>query len=144
MIYGIGLPRTGTSTLSESLRLMQMQGFSYCVITDVLRQDKATSFIVNNSFYNRLEALVEKSGKMNDNNKYIVTTRPDKCWGKSINKFPESVMLPKPSAYLETVKQLIPEEQLLVVDWSAGDEWKPLCKFLGLPVPPFAFPCENC
>lgn len=34
-------------------------------------------------------------------------------------------------------------ERLLVVDWEAGDSWKKLCDFLGMPIPDVPFPHLN-
>ena len=44
-------------------------------------------------------------------------------------------------AHTEAVKAEIPAERLLVYEVKQG--WEPLCKFLGVPVPPDAFPRTN-
>ena len=44
-------------------------------------------------------------------------------------------------AHSEAVKAEIPAERLLVYEVKQG--WQPLCKFLGVPVPPDAFPRTN-
>jgi Sulfotransferase domain len=41
----------------------------------------------------------------------------------------------------EAVKDTVPPDRLLV--WNFGDGWKPLCEFLGLPVPDEALPHLN-
>jgi hypothetical protein len=41
----------------------------------------------------------------------------------------------------EQVRAVIPPERLLVFDVTQG--WKPLCAFLGVPVPGEAFPRKN-
>ncbi|HXZ67991.1 MAG TPA: sulfotransferase [Alphaproteobacteria bacterium] len=43
--------------------------------------------------------------------------------------------------HVETVKQAIPKERLLV--YEVGEGWEPLCKFLGMPVPKTPFPQVN-
>ena len=43
--------------------------------------------------------------------------------------------------HIETVKQTIPADRLLVFD--VGQGWEPLCRFLGVPVPPKDFPRTN-
>lgn len=40
--------------------------------------------------------------------------------------------------WIEEVKRVVPADRLLVFDNKQG--WEPLCKFLGKPVPPRAFP----
>jgi len=42
------------------------------------------------------------------------------------------------------VLQRIPEENLLVVDWTTGDGWPELCEFLGQEIPDEEFPCKRC
>ena len=55
-----------------------------------------------------------------------------------------------PSLYLkrfrehnERVRQVIPQDQLLVMDITKGDGWAKLCPFLDRPVPAEPFPCRN-
>lgn len=45
------------------------------------------------------------------------------------------------NAYVEEVKASVPPERLLV--FSVTDGWGPLCRFLGVPEPPEAFPRLN-
>jgi hypothetical protein len=43
--------------------------------------------------------------------------------------------------HTEAVKATIPAERLLI--YEAGQGWDPLCRFLGVPVPPEPYPSEN-
>ena len=43
--------------------------------------------------------------------------------------------------HTEAVTAAVSPERLLVYRMGVG--WKPLCKFLGVPVPTEPFPCEN-
>lgn len=43
----------------------------------------------------------------------------------------------------DAVRRRVPADRLLVMDITAGDEWGPLCAFLGKPVPDVPFPREN-
>jgi len=45
------------------------------------------------------------------------------------------------NAYIEEVKRTVPPERLLV--YEVGQGWRPLCDFLGVPVPAQAFPHVN-
>jgi hypothetical protein len=144
MIYGIGLPRTGSSTLAEALRLLGYKGTNYCILYNDLKQDTSTQFIVNNSFFNRLDKLYSESMKAQDENLFILTTRNSESWNRSIVQYPEHTVLPQPNEYESVVKELIPQHQLLVVDWEEGDGWRELCNFVDSNIPIFDFPCKNC
>jgi hypothetical protein len=43
--------------------------------------------------------------------------------------------------YNDSVRQYVPADRLLV--WSTADGWKPLCEFVGAPVPPMPLPHTN-
>ncbi len=43
--------------------------------------------------------------------------------------------------WLEEVKQTVPKDRLLIFNVKQG--WKPLCKFLEVPIPENPFPHEN-
>ena len=45
------------------------------------------------------------------------------------------------TAYNKRVKATVPKQRLLVMELSEG--WKPLCKFLGKPIPMVPFPHLN-
>ena len=47
-------------------------------------------------------------------------------------------MQDKYEAQIRRVKEVVPEDQLLV--WNIKDGWEPLCKFLGKPVPDAPIP----
>ena len=52
MIYGIGLPRTGTRSLSTALNLLNMNGKQYCEFLGGNKTiDKQDQFLVKNTFY---------------------------------------------------------------------------------------------
>jgi hypothetical protein len=141
MIYGIGLPRTGTSTLAEALRLLGLQGNSYCGLYNKQRVDKGADFIVNNTFYNRVDELLKMS---NPEDKFILTTREYNSWKNSMSKFPEAEVIPDSEFFKTELFNKLAGRDLLIVSWGEGDCWKELCEFLDLPIPPYAFPCENC
>ena len=47
-------------------------------------------------------------------------------------------MQDKYEAQIRRVKEVVPEDQLLV--WNIKEGWEPLCKFLGKPVPDVPIP----
>ncbi len=62
--------------------------------------------------------------------KYFKGRFMDKAW--AIKKY---------EAHIEEVKNAIPKERLLVLE--LGEGWKPLCNFLGMPVPEEPYPKSN-
>ena len=144
MIYGIGLPRTGSSTLAEALRLLGYKGTNYCILYNDLKQDTSTQFIVNNSIFNRIESFYAEANKVPNEDLFILTTRRDDRWYDSIIQYPEHTEIPLPSTYEGIVKELIPQDKLLVVNWEEGNGWSEICNFIGSNLPIFDFPCKNC
>lgn len=45
--------------------------------------------------------------------------------------------------HIRRVRNEIPEERLMVMDISTNASWRPLCEFLGCPVPDLPFPWKN-
>ena len=154
MIYGIGLPRTGTTTLAEALRILGYFGHSQCELTGKLEIDEeyVTSsnlrkFEVVNSAYQKFKP--DGYFTTHSRDRYILTTRHDIEWGRSLYKHGANIFdIPSPSVYGELVERVIPKHQLLVVDWSECKDyqcnWKKLCDFLVETIPSEKFPCKNC
>ena len=58
MIYGVGLPRTGTRTLDSALQILGFSGSHFCSLTPTISNKVGDpSYRVNNSFYEIFEAL---------------------------------------------------------------------------------------
>ena len=150
MIYGIGLPRTGSQTLAAALRGLGYVGRNSCEIMGTftldleLADDDPIDFEVNNSFY-RYESIFSALRISDPNNLYILTDRNKDKHAASIRKvvgfYPED--MPDIYNYKLKVRNTIPVSQLLIVDWSRHG-WKELCGFLNKPIPFDDFPCENC
>lgn len=146
-IYGIGLPRTGTKTLAQSLRVLGLCGTSKCILTDHESGDstKATEFSVNNSSYQDLPALFRR----HPDSLYILTTRQDQDWVESASSFQKynELELPFPGEYENEVRAYVPKNQLLVLnilDEPPEVLWRKLCTFLQVPIPDTHFPLPNC
>ena len=90
-IFGIGLPRTGTTSLSKALRALGYEGQNYCLLHDTRTSDRTTFFEVDNSFYRNFKDIFHG----NKNSKFILTTRDRDSWRKSISRFLENSNLLK-------------------------------------------------
>jgi hypothetical protein len=89
IIYGIGLPRTGTNSLSKMLQQLGFNGHNYCCVNNFKNVSYTSSvkirYIVENDFYQkRLENYNVKS------NKFILTHRNNIDWKMSIDKFKDA------------------------------------------------------
>ena len=86
-ILGIGLPRTGTTSLTKFLRNLGFSGENFCVIHDSRENDlvkiKEKSFLIDNSAYRNYKQKIINS---NLETKFILTTRDKKSWKQSINR----------------------------------------------------------
>ena len=86
-ILGIGLPRTGTTSLTKFLRNLCFSGENFCVIHDNRENDlvkiKEKSFLIDNSAYRNYKQKIINS---NLETKFILTTRDKKSWKQSINR----------------------------------------------------------
>lgn len=168
-VIGLGLPRTGGTTLAEALRTLGYYGTNSCVVTNV-----TTTTAPKNVFANGIELgktfLVDNEIPANfmtmswsefcnkyditPETKFILTTRNEVDWLKSLAKFNRYPMrgtdIPLKREYEELVENVIPSERLLMVDWTLCQDtcWKSLCDFLEEPSVNvdnlLDFPCENC
>ena len=125
-ILGIGLPRTGTTSLTKFLRNLGFSGENFCVIHDNRENDlvkiKEKSFLIDNSAYRNYKQKIIYS---NRKTKFILTTRDKKSWKQSINRMKtKKLNIPKDLPdinlyYIEVIeffksKKLI--NRLLVID----------------------------
>jgi len=124
-IYGIGLPRTGTTSLSSFLGCTH-----YCCITSLERNDsQGQKIIVDNSMYSSYKNLPVDS-------LFILTTRDKEDWLNSINKFENiSNDMPMVDKYLDEVTEYFASinktNNLLIINvFEETDIAKKLTKFL--------------
>ena len=162
-IFGIGLPRTGGTTLASALRSFGIHGTNTCVVTNVTTESRPrksdhpeliVKFDVNNMYphyiYNLDYEFWKDSNNICEHDLFIMTTRDTDDWIASLNKHGHSEgsgSIPNKQAYESFIKANIPENQLLVIDWHDCSDtcWERLSKFLDKPLPKdVEFPCENC
>jgi hypothetical protein len=166
-IFGIGLHRTGTSSLGLAL---QQLGYRTHANADARSRTEARRMAWNVcSKYDALQdvpwpVLYRWLDDEYPNSKFILTVRPEEDWidsvcrtfgGKDIEAHAwiyDGVADPleDPEHYLKTYRQHNQEvldyfgerrgDDLLVMDVTKGDRWEKLCPFLGDPVPWLPFP----
>ena len=148
MIYGIGLPRTGTSSLAAALKTIGLVGEHYCVLHDRRTEiEKPSHFKVDNSFYKNYKRIV----KENIDSKFILTTRNEDSWEKSIKTFKTHKDFPPIEDYKKKVVDLFEElgisRNLLILNiFENNNCWKDLCSFVNVPCSDYkelSFPHEN-
>tara|TARA_B100001094_G_C18154291_1_gene785496 strand:+ start:120 stop:590 length:471 start_codon:yes stop_codon:yes gene_type:complete len=125
-IIGIGLPRTGTTSLAKFLRNLGFLGKNYCVIHENKINDSIKivkkSFLIDNSAYRNYKHKLIYS---KPETKFILTTRDKKSWKKSINSMKTKKLnipkdLPDISLYHKEVTEFFKTKKsinrLLVID----------------------------
>jgi hypothetical protein len=159
-IYGIGLPRTGGTSLAAALRKFDVHGSNTCIVTNVMTTTSQVSgatrdleFKINNEFPNHILADIEswmKSHNVDSTDLFIMTTRDTKEWKKSLYKYnytEGSAGIPYKDEYETFVRNNIDPARLLVIDWNDCNDncWERISDFIGKPlVTDEEFPCENC
>ncbi len=163
-VMGMGLPRTGGTTLAEALRALGYHGKNSCIVTNVMtttestiEDDNSKKFLIDNKvpaiFITESWNNFSKLYNIDANTKFILTTRPEEDWLASLTKFKRRAMrgsdIPIKDQYEDLVKEVIKPENLLIINWTECKKkcWKRLCDFLNEPHKPLEgkdFPCENC
>jgi dihydrodipicolinate synthase/N-acetylneuraminate lyase len=140
MIYGIGLPRTGTQSLAQALNKYNLTGEHYCLLDGSLihfAAGRKEDFTVDNCFYNCYKVLYKNDSEA----KFILTTRDKEEWLESLSKF-KPVDLPDIIKYRVEVKEFFEQEggSLFILDINSKHKWEQLSAFLNLPIPEEVFP----
>ena len=140
-IIGIGLPRTGTTSLAKFLRNLGFFGKNFCVIhgnreNDLLRMEEKKFLIDNSAYRNYKQKLINS----NQETKFILTTRDKKSWEQSIHNMKEKKFnipkdLPDINMYHKEVTEFFRSNnlinRLLVIDLNNIDVQK-IYSFLGI------------
>ena len=169
-VFGIGLHKTGTSTLNYCLGLLgyktcpQILGWRWIIDSgeDALLYEIANTYEGFQDSPWHFPNMYKKLEEWFPGSKFILTTRDVDNWETSfersvlrtpIQKVHRAItktlygMAGQREAFLahnETVIEYFSGRQdFLVVDWEAGDGWAQLCPFLGKPIPDKPFPHRN-
>jgi hypothetical protein len=162
-VFGIGLSRTGTTSLTQALEILGYKSKHFPTSwEDAERYDALTDTPVANS-YKELDAKYPSS-------RFILTVREMNSWLESCRRYfasysvahmPEVLQLRMDlygttefdkekfeKAYFRHLNDVESyfrgrEENLLTLDVCGGDKWEKLCEFLNKPIPCAPFPHLN-
>lgn len=170
-VFGLGYPRTGTTTLREALRIVGYEGkrfeckiMSVPITDEVFERELMPTLLQDDAFTDMPWPLLYRTLDARfPNAKFILTTRDPDSWVESMLSFytreVKSAMrqwvygysYPRKheDAYImrflrhtnEVVRYFRGRDDLLVYD--VRDGWEPLCEFLGNEVPNVRFPHLN-
>lgn len=168
-IFGIGLSKTGTSSLSAALEILGYRSVHFPISMAEIEDNDAASDISVSYRFEELDRLYPGS-------KFILTIRDLNQWLESCeNHFGRKVNLgeihPKLREFLETHRLLnygtisydtvlfqvayqrhiqqvqnyfsYRPQDLLIMNIASGEKWERLCTFLGHSIPEQEFPQEN-
>jgi len=168
-VWGIGLPRTGTASLCESLKILGYDCVHYPKYLARAEKHQAAVDTPIPIFYKELSEKYPSS-------KFILTVRDKESWllsaQKASKRFRWAGLSPTKrcgpevySAHIELFGTLAFDKEkmsvgydrhyqkvldyfsnshnLLIYNLCGGDGWKPLCKFLNKPIPEVDAPHRN-
>jgi hypothetical protein len=140
IIFGLGLPRTGTNSLG--LHLLNINGECKCILNDYNnKRDKTNNinylkYIIYNDAFRDLDTIL--SNEIINENKFILTIRNNEDWLKSIENFNELKELNQ-ITYKNKIEKIFKdkklENRLLIINLFEDDDekiWKNYIKFLEL------------
>lgn len=147
LVIGIGLPRTGTTSLAQALVILKYSGKHECIIFGSIDKDNELNekkYLINNRFYSSLEEDLSKFVGA----KFILTNRDDSEWKNSISYFNIEQKIITPSNYCEQVCKAFDEKNirkdLLVINIfenNSAENWNQIASFLNETIPEEPFPC---
>jgi len=170
-IFGIGFQKTGTKTLHKALEVLgyKVCGCRH-VLIDPLKQDDwgpVLKMVEENDAFedNPWPLLYERLDKEFPNSRFILTIRDSEPWIRSaVNHFGtipgrmqewiygqgypggyEDIYLERYERHNREVIEYFKDrpDDLLIINWSHGKSWGPLCKFLEHAIPEIDFPHAN-
>ena len=172
-VFGIGLQRTGTTTLTAAMRLLGYRSIHFpAALWD--DPDHALLNEYDAFFDNPIPLLYKNLDAGFPGSKFILTTRDEEGWLKSCewlftemrepwgfdtskrlqamhthaygtNHFDEAAFREAFRAHHDDVRAHFADRphDLLVLDIAEEDKWTPLSTFLGVPQPRVPFPHQN-
>jgi len=158
-IFGIGLAKTGTTSFSKALDLLGYKSIHEPKTWKQIDDNEAITDIAIPFPYNELY-------KRYPNSIFILTTRDNENWIKSISKqfhknkrpkdkierikkfygtyeFNPNVWLNRKIAYEKEVKSFFVDKNFIVLDLKDENKWEKLCGLLQIEIPNFEFPHLN-
>lgn len=166
-VFGIGLPKTGTVSLTHALKILGYSAIHQPLPGQIPGLEKTVALydascgtqLAWNDNYKQLD-------KFFPNSRFILTTRSLSSWLRSYETwslgypftyynifggptytedFNREKLTKDFVEYHNSVEEYFKDRpnDLLIMDFSRGDAWKKLCKFLSKPIPKILFPHEN-
>jgi len=172
-IIGVGFQKTGTSTLRDALKILNysVKDTTTRALIPILKNDYKKVLKIIEKFdaiedtpwyiiYKELDRLLPGS-------KFILTIRDEQSWYKSVSRhignlrsahhewiYGKGKGLPKDykentiNVYNNHNKEVVEyfknrPNDLLIIDFTKGDRWDKLCKFLDKDIPKEVFPHAN-
>ncbi len=171
-VFGVGLQKTGTSTLGRVLNILGYrveEETDYDMVDSLMKGDmdaiKERAKEFDGFEDNPWPLLYKELDEWYPGSKFILTVRDESNWIHSITKhfgnnksaFREwyygngapqenrELYLEKYLSHNADVKKYFANRKgdFLVVNFEEGDGWKKICKFLGEPIPKADFPHLN-
>jgi sialic acid synthase SpsE len=143
-VYGIGLPRTGTTSLSFALEILGLDSHHHCVINNSDNESNST-IMVNNGFYKNYRELFTN----NLDSKFILTVRNPQEWETSMSSKQHLIegKVPNITEYNSEIIRFFEENDgnlliLNIFEENNKDIWSKLCNFLDVKTPKLNFPHE--
>ena len=148
IIFGLGLPRTGTNSLGKALHLLNINGECKCILNDYNNKREKTNninylkYIIYNDAFRDLDTIL--SNEIINENKFILTIRNNEDWLKSIENFNENQnynelkelnQITYKNKIVKIFKDKKLENRLLIINLFEDDDekiWKNLIKFFEL------------
>ncbi len=166
-VFGLGLSKTGTSSLTRALALLSYKSAHFIKIHEFAQYDAIADTPVP-VIYQALDRQYPQS-------KFVLTIRDAEDWVKSFENhaerqewtkryskmrsdallatmqlygtiyFDRQKFLDGYHRYNQEVKDYFAnrESDFLIMDICQGDGWSKLCPFLGVPIPEVPFPIKN-
>jgi len=135
MIYGIGLPKTGTTTLKKALEILGAEAEVGDYVHFLPKWDGKLILTTRNSTNTWYDSVLRWDRKHKMSTAILAqrgimygSETPEGYW-KNIYYHHNRVCSKLPNC--------------LVVCWENGDGWKELCEFLNVPIPDVPFPHLN-
>ena len=172
-VIGVGFQKTGTSTLRDALRILDysVKDTTTRALIPILKNDYKKVLKIIDSF-DAIEdtpwyIIYKELDKLLPGSKFILTIRDEQSWYKSVSRhigdlrsahhewiYGKGKGLPKDykentiNVYNNHNKEVVEyfkyrPNDLLIIDFTKGDRWDKLCKFLDKDIPKEVFPHAN-
>jgi hypothetical protein len=161
-IFGIGLNKTGTTSLTEALNILGIKTLHYEGIRKSIEFERKNNLKILSTLKeyrgftdSPIPYLYKKLDKEYLNSKFILTIRPLNSWLKSRikhakrkNHYLKNCFFIYKKRWENHNKEVLDyfkdrPNDLLVMNICKEDGWEKLCPFLGIPIPDIPFPHLN-